>query len=80
VTGSTAGSNFDTVLAVWDATAVTSLTPVGCSDDIDNAAGNLQSRVQFTAQAGHTYYFQVGGFRDGTSAAGGALQFSVTAP
>lgn len=49
----TAGSNYDTVLVVWD--GGTGGLEVGCNDDFYN----LQSSVTFNAEAGHTYYFQV---------------------
>lgn len=51
----TFGSNYDTVLVVWDGAA-----PIGCNDD----TFGLQSQVGFTAQAGHTYYFQVAFWRE----------------
>jgi hypothetical protein len=49
----TAGSNYDTVLVVWDAGPAGA--EVGCNDDFYG----LQSSVSFNAQAGHTYYFQI---------------------
>src|SRR5205814_9527834 len=42
----TAGSSFDTLLAVYTVTAVGALTQVAANDDAD---GTLQSRVAFTA-------------------------------
>jgi hypothetical protein len=65
----TLGSDFDTVLAVWTGGSLGSLSPVACSDDVFNA----QSIAVFAAEAGVTYVFQVGGYRD----AAGALTFRV---
>ncbi len=81
LTVETAGSGYDTVLATFTGSAVNSLTPVpgACNDDFN---GTLQSRVSFTANAGTTYYVQVGGY----SGASGNLNitfsgdFSATPP
>src|SRR4051794_16631908 len=54
----TAGSNFDTLLAVYTGGAVNSLTEVASNDDAD---GGLQSKVSFTANAGTTYRIAVDG-------------------
>lgn len=70
----TFGSNYDTVLAIYtgppQATGFTDLRMVACNDNHDG----LQSEVSFSAQAGTTYYFQVGGL-GGIS---GNLSFSLT--
>lgn len=70
----TFGSDYDTVLAVYtgppQATRFADLTLVTCNDN----QGGLQSEVSFSAQAGTTYYFQVGG-RGG---AYGNLSFHLT--
>jgi photosystem II stability/assembly factor-like uncharacterized protein len=50
---STAGSNYDTVLAVWTGTRG-NLQLAGCSDDFDGP----QSTVQFDAAAGTMYYIE----------------------
>ena len=50
----TLGSNYDTVLVVWDG-APPAGTEVGCNDD----SGPLQSVQRFNAVAGHTYYSQI---------------------
>ena len=50
----TLGSNYDTVLVVWDG-APPAGTEVGCNDD----SGPLQSVQRFNAVTGHTYYFQI---------------------
>ena len=54
----TFGSDYDTVVAVYTGNSVGSLTPVDCNDD----SFSLQSLVTFSASAGTTYRFQVGGF------------------
>jgi hypothetical protein len=60
----TIGSNFDTVLAVYEGDAVNTLTPVAANDDISGT--NLASALQFTAVAGHTYRIAIDGYA-GTS-------------
>ena len=60
ITLSTAGSSFDTVLAVYTGSAVNALTPVTCNDDV--ASGNTASQVQFAAQAGTPYRVQLSGY------------------
>ncbi|HEX8101983.1 MAG TPA: M6 family metalloprotease domain-containing protein [Solirubrobacteraceae bacterium] len=78
---STVGSTYDTVVAVYSGTSLGALTKVGCNDDIDNAAGNIQSSVGFDAVAGRRYYLQVGGYRDAEAAttASGKLAIKVAA-
>jgi len=66
----TVGSDYDTILAVWEGSDLGSLTLVGCADD---TRGGLQSSVPFLAEAGVEYHFQVGGFVGAT----GALSFRV---
>mgnify|MGYP000878041327 CR=1 FL=1 len=73
VTLTTAGSDFDTVLAVYTGSSVGGLTLVGCSDDIGSA---LTSQVQFNAQAGVSYRVQLGGY-DGDSG-DGVLNVALT--
>ncbi len=69
----TCGSDYDTVLAVYQATAVPGfLAPVGCNDDGDGCGP--QSQVFFTAEEGSTYFLQVGG-KDGDP--GGNLHFCL---
>ena len=72
VAADTVGSDFDTVLAVWEGSELDSLTHVGCSDD---ARGGGQSSVAFPVEAGKEYRVQVGGFL----AATGELAFRVRA-
>src|SRR5918994_2715465 len=65
----TAGSNFDTLLAVYSGGAVNSLTEVASNND-DNG---LQSKVSFTANAGTTYQIAV----DGLGAAAGNINLRL---
>lgn len=58
VTISTAGSDFDTTLAVYQGTSLANLTLVDANDD----SGGLQSAVTFPAQAGQVYQVQVDGY------------------
>ena len=60
VTVDTTGSDFDTVLAVYEKTGPDfgGLISLGCNDD--NIA--LESQVTFLAEAGKKYQIQVGGF------------------
>jgi Ca2+-binding RTX toxin-like protein len=71
VTLSTAGANFDTVLAVYTGSAVGSLSLVSCNDD---AGGGYASQVVFPAVPAVVYYVQVGGYQ----AATGLFPVSVT--
>ena len=57
----TVGSGFDTILAAYTGPSIDSLTEVACNDDRPRVP-DLMSKIRFTAIAGHTYYFQVGGF------------------
>ena len=54
-----AGSDYDTAIAVWTGDSLPGLSMVACVDDVD---GSLQSAVRFTAEAGVTYFVQVGAF------------------
>jgi hypothetical protein len=56
---STAGSNFDTVLAVYTGATVSSLTQVAANDD--SGTGGT-SQVNFTAASGTTYRIAVDGY------------------
>lgn len=56
---STAGSDYDTQLAVWYGADLASLTLISCDDD---GGPGFTSEITFTAKAGFSYYFQVGGF------------------
>jgi hypothetical protein len=55
-----AGSGFDTTLGVYTGGSVESLTTIASNDDYVGLG--LQSRVQFQAIAGTTYYIAVDGF------------------
>lgn len=60
VTFNTLGSTFDTLLAVYTGSTVSSLTVVATNDDL--SLNFLQSQVAFTAVAGTTYRIAVDGF------------------
>ena len=62
VTIDTAGSDFDTLLAVYTGGAVDVLTAVASNDD----AVGLQSEVRFTAQQGVVYHVAVDGYDGAT--------------
>ena len=59
----TKGSNFDTVLGVYDGTAVNALTALGKDDD--SGGSDRTSVVNFAAVAGHTYRIAVDGYNNG---------------
>jgi hypothetical protein len=59
VTFNTAGSLFDTVLAVYTGSSLTNLQEVAANDD---AGGGLTSEVMFNAVAGTDYHIAVDGF------------------
>ena len=59
VQAQTAGSDFDTVLAVYTGASLATLSLVGCDDD---GGPDLTSVLTFQAQAGVTYYIQAGGY------------------
>lgn len=54
----TAGSQFNTILGVYQGTAVDALTEIGWNDDNET----LRARVRFATTAGQTYYIMVDGF------------------
>jgi hypothetical protein len=63
----TAGSGFDTVIAVYTAGAGTYVpVPGTCDDDVplQPVGRTLQAATTFTAASGTTYFIQVGGFPD----------------
>jgi thermitase len=72
LTASTAGSGFDTVLAVYRGSSITGLAGLACNDDYN---GGLQSQVQVQVTAGQTYYVQLGGY--GSSRGRYALRVSL---
>ncbi len=71
VTFDTAGSNFDTTLAVYTGSSLGGLTPVKANDNI--APDTVQSRVTFDATQGTTYYVAL----DGAGAATGSYLLTV---
>jgi thiol-disulfide isomerase/thioredoxin len=58
---STAGSSFDTVLAVYTGSSVSALTEVASNDD-DPDSPDYTSKVVFDATAGQTYQIAVDGY------------------
>lgn len=71
VTIETAGSAFDTLLAVYTGTSLGALDLILENDD---ASGTIRtSRLTFPASAGTTYRIAVDGFNNGRGAAGGAV-------
>ncbi|MFO1500371.1 MAG: hypothetical protein U1G07_18630 [Verrucomicrobiota bacterium] len=68
----TAGSEFDTLLAVYTGNDVAQLTLVAANDD-DPAAGDTTSRVDFFATAGTRYAIAV----DGVAAAAGRITLNT---
>jgi subtilisin family serine protease len=63
LTLTTEGSDFDTLLAVYTGTSVSSLTPIAANDD---HGFHLWSRVEFQAAAGTTYRIAVDGWAGAT--------------
>lgn len=72
VTLSTAGSSFDTVLAVYSGNSVSALTQIAANDD-DETAGVLTSVATFTAVSGTTYRIAV----DGYNGAAGSVRLTL---
>jgi hypothetical protein len=68
ITIDTAGSDYDTVIAVYTANGTGGFTPLpgGCVDDVPlvPVGRTLQAAVTFASTAGVTYYVQIGGFPD----------------
>jgi hypothetical protein len=67
-TFTTAGSDFDTILAVYTNAISTpvALTNLGLVVDDDDSAAFLCSLLSFSAVAGQTYFIQVDGYRGAT--------------
>lgn len=59
----TAGANFDTLLAVYTGSSVNALTEIASNDD---ASSDHTSKVTFSAVNGTTYYIAVDGFNGAT--------------
>jgi PKD repeat protein len=68
----TFGSNYDTVLSAWTGTQG-ALSLIACNDDFNG----LQSRINFQATGGTTYYFMVAVCCGSGQNGGGSLTFSV---
>jgi hypothetical protein len=67
---STAGSGYDTVLAIYVGTSVEMLAVIGKNDDIPDVPGqphNVTSSVTFAASAGTVYWIAVDGYNNGGS-------------
>ena len=67
----TAGSDFDTVVAVYVEDGAGGFEQLGCIDDVDS----LQARITVSTEVGVTYWIQAGGLGD----QGGRLVLTVTA-
>lgn len=84
VTVSTAGSGFDTVLAVYAATGLTDptavtfagLVEVAANDDADDV---LTSLVEFDAEAGVHYFIAIDGYSSGGPARSGPILLTLAA-
>ena len=77
----TAGSNFDTLVAVYTR-AGDEFTEVGCEDDVmfEPIGATFQAALTVPTEAGVTYYVQAGGFMrffDPTFAQSGRLRLSI---
>ncbi len=70
----TAGSNFDTLLAVYVGSSLGTLSEIASNDD-DSFGNDLSSRVTFQAQAGTAYSIAV----DGYNGAAGSVALHVIA-
>ena len=82
---STQGSTFDTLLAIYQGSAVGALTPKASNDDDPNETGVITSRIDdFPVTAGQIYRIAVDGYlHDGTVGAGQialAWQTTVVGP
>ena len=70
----TAGSDFDTLLGVYQGTDVGTLVQVAANDDAD--AGTPTSRLVLNATAGQTYHIAV----DGKNGEFGSIVFEISTP
>src|SRR6185436_466361 len=73
----TAGSSFDTVMAVYTGTAVSALSLVASNDD---SIFGLQSQVTFSAVAGNTYQVVVDSYGNFSAASAGTINFHQSLP
>ena len=78
ITVDTAGSHFDTVLAVYVMEG-DELVEIACIDDVffDPIGLTFQAAISGPTEEGVTYWIQVGGFRQGDFAQSGRLRVSV---
>src|SRR5437763_470375 len=60
----TFGSSFDTLLAAYTGTDLTNLVQVAANDDATDET--FQSRINFSAESGKTYFIAVDGFQGGS--------------
>jgi hypothetical protein len=65
ITVDTSGSDFDTVVAVYDLIDGAP-NEIACDDDVNFVpiGGSLQTKLTFDTEAGVVYYIQVGGFKN----------------
>ena len=79
VTIDTAGSTFDTLLAVYTGSAVNALSEVASNDDENDLSGLgiITSKVSFTATAWTTYCIAVDGFNNGPGAESGSITLNL---
>jgi hypothetical protein len=66
VTIDTAGSDFDTIVAVYVSEGG-SFAQVGCVDDVfdpETGEGSFQASITVATEAAQTYFIQAGGFGD----------------
>jgi hypothetical protein len=75
-TANTAGSNFDTLLTVWQGTCNSVSNSLSMVAENDNNGVSLQSRVQFSTDGTNTYYIVVGSSNGGY----GRANIKVTSP
>ncbi|MDH5502573.1 MAG: hypothetical protein OEY98_00930 [Acidimicrobiia bacterium] len=73
----TAGSNYDTTLAVWAGTSFEDAVLIACNDD---TSMGLQSALTFSAAAGTTYFVQAGAFFEAPSDAVLNISFAKPKP
>jgi hypothetical protein len=73
VRADTGGSDYDTTLSVYTGSRG-KLTQIACNNDDADVEADGQSRVEFEAVAGETYFFMIGASGGGP---GGQLVFSV---
>jgi subtilisin family serine protease len=77
---STAGSTYDTLLAVYTGASLGALLPVDCNDDYI-PGGIFSSEVSFSAVGGVTYQIAVDGYEEGFTTEQGNITLSlVTTP